>query len=176
MVFSLHYIMCKQKMQANCWQFWLSCGCGGEMRGASPDGAHPGLHLKPQAQDAASGQVLALHWHCRGGRHRWRFWPKTQITNKKLFLASLPMVDQSQKLWQFRYPKLDPLLSSSMQQATSFILNVKHHGGAKELGYISLYQTTLWGDKNWKVIKLTWSLIYKLAHTCATSGIAVNGP
>ena len=54
------------------------------MRGASPDEAQPGLHLEPL--DAAIGRVLASHR--RGGRHGRRFRPKTQNTNKKLFLAS----------------------------------------------------------------------------------------
>jgi hypothetical protein len=36
--------------------------------------------------DAAIGRVLASHR--RGGRHGRRFRPKTQNTNKKLFLAS----------------------------------------------------------------------------------------
>ena len=35
------------------------------MRGASPDGSHPGLHSKPV--DAAIRRVLASH--CHGGRH-----------------------------------------------------------------------------------------------------------
>jgi len=41
----------------------------GTTRGASPDGAHPGLHLKPM--DATIGQVLALH--CHGSRYGQRF-------------------------------------------------------------------------------------------------------
>jgi hypothetical protein len=36
--------------------------------------------------DAAIGRVLTSH--CRDGRHGRRFRPKTQNTNKKLFLAS----------------------------------------------------------------------------------------
>jgi hypothetical protein len=62
------------------------------MRGASTDEAQPELQLKPL--DAAIGQVIASH--CHGGRHGRRFWSKTQNTNKKLFLASYPMVDRNQ--------------------------------------------------------------------------------
>jgi len=80
MVFSLHYVQTanlqQRKMQVNRWQFRL--------QGAFPNGAHPGLHLKPL--DAAIGRVLASHR--RGGRHGSRIRPKTQNTNKKLFLAS----------------------------------------------------------------------------------------
>ena len=54
-----------RKMQANCCQFRLPCGFGGKTRGASPDGAHQGLHWKPL--DAAIGQVPALYYP--GGRH-----------------------------------------------------------------------------------------------------------
>ena len=44
----------QQQMQANRWQFRLPCGCSGAMWGASPDRAHPGLHLDPL--DAAMGE------------------------------------------------------------------------------------------------------------------------
>ena len=71
-------------MQANCWQYFLPCRCGGAMLGASPNEAHPGLHLKPL--DVTIGQVLALHR--RGGHHGRRIWSKTQNTKKKLILAS----------------------------------------------------------------------------------------
>ena len=62
------------KMHANQRQFGRPCGCGGAMRGASPNEAQPGLHSQPM--DAAIGRVLASH--CRGGRHSRRFWSKTQ--------------------------------------------------------------------------------------------------
>ena len=31
-------------LDCHAWQFRLPCGCGGAMRVASPNGAHPGLH------------------------------------------------------------------------------------------------------------------------------------
>ena len=46
-------------------QLRLPWQCSGTMRGASPDGAHPGLHSKPL--DAAIGQVPAPY--CPDGRH-----------------------------------------------------------------------------------------------------------
>ena len=73
-------------MQANRRRFRRPCGCGGAMRGASPDEAQPGLHSKPK--DAAIGQVLASH--CPSGRHGRRFRSKTQNTNKKLFIFHCP--------------------------------------------------------------------------------------
>ena len=53
-------------------------------RGASPDGAHPGLHSKPL--DAAIGRVPAPYRP--GGRHGRRFRKNTQNTNKKQLLTS----------------------------------------------------------------------------------------
>ena len=66
-----------------------SNACGGAMGGTLPNGAHPGLHSKPM--DAAIGRVPAPYRP--DGRHGRRFRSKTQNTNKKLFLASLPTVD-----------------------------------------------------------------------------------
>jgi len=60
MVFSLHYVQTKKTTTTE-----KSWGCGGAMQGASPNGAHLGLHSKPL--DAAILLVLALH--CCGGRH-----------------------------------------------------------------------------------------------------------
>ena len=55
----------QQEMQVNSWQFRLPWRCSGTTWGASPNGAHPGLHSKPL--DAAIGQVPAPY--CSGGRH-----------------------------------------------------------------------------------------------------------
>ena len=100
----------------------LAMRSGGAMWGASPNGANPRLHSKPP--DAAIGWVLALHH--RGGCHDGRrFWSKTQNTNKKLFLASQPMVDWKPKTMRISYPELVPLISSSMQ--LKLCLNVKCH-------------------------------------------------
>jgi len=57
---------------------------GNTTRGASPDGAHPGLHSKPL--DAAIGRVPAPYRP--GGRHGRRFRKNTQNTNKTQLLAS----------------------------------------------------------------------------------------
>jgi len=57
------------KMQTNCWQFRWPWRCSGTTQGALPDGAHPGLHLKPL--DAAIGQVPVPYRP--GGRHGRRF-------------------------------------------------------------------------------------------------------
>ena len=74
----------QQKMQANCWWFWLSWRCSGTMRGASPSGAHPGLRLKPMV--AAIGQVISP---CRpSGCHVDKFEWNIQNTNKTQCLAS----------------------------------------------------------------------------------------
>jgi hypothetical protein len=54
------------------------------MRGASLDGSHPGLHLKPL--DEAIGRVPAPYRP--GGRHGDEFIETTHNTNKKLFLAN----------------------------------------------------------------------------------------
>jgi hypothetical protein len=53
-------------------------------QGASPDGAHPGLHLKPL--DAAIGRVPAPY--CPGGCQVDEFERNTQNTNKTQLLAS----------------------------------------------------------------------------------------
>ncbi len=59
---------------------------GGITRGASPDGAHPGLHSKPL--DAAIGRVPVLY--CPSSRHGRQLWSKTQNTNRNFFsLANL---------------------------------------------------------------------------------------
>jgi hypothetical protein len=70
--------------------------------------------LKPL--DAAIGRVLASHRH--GGCHGRRFWLKTQNINKKRFFASQPMLDRSQNLVIILGPEADPLLTSSIQQAS----------------------------------------------------------
>jgi hypothetical protein len=55
---SLAYIMCKQRIDDNkkCGEslaFSIAMGgCGGAMRGASPNGAYPGLHLNLKPLDA----------------------------------------------------------------------------------------------------------------------------
>ena len=54
----------RRKKQANHWQYQSPCGCGGTMRGASPDGAHPGLCIA-LGETAASIIVYAnkcLRW------------------------------------------------------------------------------------------------------------------
>jgi hypothetical protein len=71
----------EQKMQANNLQFRLPCGCGGTMRVTSPDGAHPGLHLKP-----AIGPVLCCI--APAAAMVDEFERNTQNTNKKQLLAS----------------------------------------------------------------------------------------
>ena len=71
-------------MQANRWQYLWPWRCSGTTRGASPDGAHPGLHSKPL--DAAIGRVPAPYRP--GGRHGRRFRKNTQNTNKTQLLAS----------------------------------------------------------------------------------------
>jgi hypothetical protein len=43
----------------------ITCGCGGAIGGASPNGAHPGLLYKPL--DAAIERVPALYYS--GGPH-----------------------------------------------------------------------------------------------------------
>ncbi len=88
MVFSYSYGQqqnwwCKQ-MQENHWQFQSPWGCGSTMRFSLPNGAHPGLHLKPL--DAAIGQVPVRY--CPGGCHGWRYQMKCKNTNKTQLLAS----------------------------------------------------------------------------------------
>ncbi len=63
--------------------------------------------------------------------------------------------------------------STQLIDATSCIKMWDATTIAEELANISSYQT-LWGDKNWNVIKRSWSSIYKLVHKCATSGKAVK--
>ena len=71
-------------MQANRQQFWWPWRCSGTMRGASPDGAHPGLHLKPL--DAAIGQVPASIVTPAAMVDEFKF--NTQNTNKTQLLPS----------------------------------------------------------------------------------------
>ncbi len=54
------------------------------MRGASPDEAQPGLHLKPM--DAAIGRVLSSHR--RGGRQGRLVLVEITTLTKNYFLAS----------------------------------------------------------------------------------------
>ena len=71
-------------MQAKQWKFRLPWRCSGTTRGASPDGAYPGIHSKPL--DAAIGRVPAPYRP--GGRHGRQFRKNTQNTNKTQLLAS----------------------------------------------------------------------------------------
>jgi hypothetical protein len=71
------------------------------MRGASPDGAHPWLHVKPL--DAAIGRVPTPY--CPVGRHGRQFQMKPKNTIKTQPLPSFLTVDQRKKMKQFRDPK-----------------------------------------------------------------------
>ena len=125
----------------------------------------------PRASLEATGchHQWVLASHCRGGRHSQWFWSKTQNTNKNLFLASYPKVDQS---WKLSYPILDPLVSSSMQQASFKCempwLELK---SLRTFLAIKCCQLTEIG----KVIKLVRSLLKSWAHICARRGKAVKG-
>ena len=73
------------KMQANRRRFRWPWRCSGTTRGASTDGAHPGLQSKPM--DAAIGRVPAPYRP--DGRHGRRLRSKTKKTlTKNLFFAS----------------------------------------------------------------------------------------
>ncbi len=90
------------------------------MRGASPNGLHPWLHVKPL--DAAIGQVPTPH--CPGGRHGWRFWIKQKNTNKTQLFLSFLTVDRRKKAKQFRDPKQTLY---SCHQCDELRTNVKHY-------------------------------------------------
>ena len=91
-------------MQASCWLFWLPCGCGGTTRGASPNGAHPGLHGK--LLDAAIGQVPAPYRP--GATMVDIFFDNTQSTIKTPFLASNYGTIQSLVVYENFSPKTKP--------------------------------------------------------------------
>ena len=85
------------------------------MQGASPNGAQPGLHLKPT--DAAIGRVLALH--CPGGRHGRQFRSKNTKHYQKSILRWLTYGRPKPKPVRISGPKTNPLLTSLMQRASS---------------------------------------------------------
>ena len=89
--------------------------CSGTMRGASPDGAHPGLHSKPL--DAAIGRVPAPY--CPGGRHGRRFRKNTQNTNKTQLLASNYGTFRALVVCENFIPQNGP--STQLIDATSFV-------------------------------------------------------
>ncbi len=107
-------------MQANCWQFRLSCGCSGTMRGALPNGVHPWLHAKPL--DATIGWVPTLY--CPGSCHDWRFQMKQKNSNKTQLLSSFLIVDRLKKAEQFQVPKQTHY---SCHQCNKLCTNVEHH-------------------------------------------------
>ena len=103
-------------MQPNRWRFRLPCGCAmrGTTRGASPDRAHPGLHSEPL--DAAIGRV-PLPYHpsgCHGRRIRWN----NTKHKKTQLLPSNYSTFRSLVVCENFNPKMDPLLSSLMRQAS----------------------------------------------------------
>ncbi len=102
------------KTTANRWQFWLSWRCSDTTRGASPNGAYPGLHSKPL--DAAIGRVPVPH--CPGGAMVNKFKWNTQNTNKTQFLASNYGTFWSLVVCENFNLKTNPLFSSLMQQAS----------------------------------------------------------
>ena len=81
------------------------------MWGASPDEAHPGLHSKPL--DVAIGRVPAVYRP--GGCHGRRIQMKHTNTGKTQLLASNYSTFRSLVVCENFNPKVDPLLSSSMQ-------------------------------------------------------------
>ena len=108
-------------MQASCWQFRLLCGCGGTTWGASPDGAHPGLHGKPL--DAAIGQVPAPYRP--GATMVDIFFDNTQSTIKTPFLAINYGTIQSLVVYENFSPKTKP--STQLIDATKLRINVRQH-------------------------------------------------
>jgi len=135
-----------KKMQVNHWQFWLPWRCSGTTRGASPDGAHPGLPSKPR--DASIGQVPASY--CPDGHHgRWIQKWNTQNTNKAQLLASHYGTFRFRSLVNCENfnPKTYPLLSSLMRQASCKCEMPRFE--LKSSRKFSSYQT-LSADKIWK--------------------------
>ena len=102
------------KKWLKCWWFWLPWRCGDMMRGASTNESHTGLHSKPL--DAAIGWVPMFY--CRGCRDGHRFEWNTQNTNRTQLLASKYGKNRSLVVYENFIPRMDPLLSSSMQQAS----------------------------------------------------------
>ena len=141
--------------------------CSGTTRGASPDGAHPGLHLKPL--DAAISRVLTSY--CPGGRHGRRFRKNTQNTNKTQLLASNYGTFRVLVFCENFNPKTDPLLRSSMRQAL-----FKCETPRLELKSLQSFLAIIrfQGTKSKKVSKLARSFLIKVAHICAHRGIPVN--
>ena len=156
-------------MQANQWQFRLPWWCSSTTRGASPDGAHPGLHLKPL--DAAIGRVPAPY--CPGGRHGRRFRKNTQNTNKTQLLASNYSTFRASCLWEFCNTKdeRDPLLTSSMRHALFKCETPRIElKSSRSFLAIKRWQRT----KIKKVIKHLRSSKLRWAHICAHSRIPVK--
>ena len=132
-----------QKMQANCWQFRLPCGCGGTTQGASPGGAHPELHwgqwmpplgecLRRIALVAATADKIVEN---------------TQNTNKTQLLAS----NYGTNWLLVAYENFTPQNGHSTQliDAMSCVKMWDSTIGAEELVPLSSYQT-LSADKKWR--------------------------
>ncbi len=144
----------QQKMQANCWRFRWPCGCGGTMRDASPDEAHPRLYYKPL--DATIQRVPAPH--CPGSRQGHQFLLQTQITNKTQLLASDRTVAQAKSHMNFGTRK-GP--STHVIDATSCVKIWDNKHQEEELAHILSYQT-LSADKNWKSYQGQTKLVKKM--------------
>ena len=94
-------VVANNEIEANQQRFRWPWRCSGTMRGASPNGAHPGLHLKPL--DAAIGRVPAPY--CPDGRHGRRIRIKHTNTNKTQLLPSDYRTFLLVKAIYFRNPK-----------------------------------------------------------------------
>jgi hypothetical protein len=139
------------------WIAWLPCGCGDRMWGTSTNGAHPGLHLKPL--DAAIRRLPAPSYP-PGGCHCWQIrWKNTkhQQNNNGTFWSLVVCENFN--------PEMDPLLSSSMQQAPFkcemprlelvnlwTFLDIKGSQGTKRKKVIRQSQSSLTGIRLWAQI------------------------
>ncbi len=145
------------------------------MRGASPNGAHPWLHVKPL--DAAIGWVPMPYCPC--GCHGRRFWMKQKNTNKTQLLPSFLTVDWRKKAKQFQDPKLtlysrhwcDKLLTNVMPHYSSWrtqlhfeLSNVVNGQKLKKLLTLNEAQQNLWAKYGPIAVKLSINIF--IHHSC----------
>jgi len=110
------------------------------VRGTSPDGAHPGLCLKPALAEC-------LHPTALTDTTVDKFVETTQTTNKTHLLASNYGTFQSLVVCKNIVPQNGT--STQLINAPSCVKMGVSTIGARELSYISSYQT-LSADKKWK--------------------------
>jgi hypothetical protein len=139
------------------WWYQWPCRCGGTMRSALPNGAHPGLHSKPL--DAAIRRVPVVLYRPPAAAIVDNLNCKHKTTNNKLLLASNYGIRQLLVVYENFIPPNGP--STQLIDGTSCVKMWDSPNGAEELTHISSYQQLL-VDKNWRSYKPSKKIIIKV--------------